>query len=250
MKSKHYIIIAGVLGTAFMAGSAGAQEAEAEKGFYVGLSGALAAVQDTDIAYYDAGGTFGGTGATDRVDGHAELKNAAQFAATIGYDFGVIRSDVEIAYSRNRISAIALDRLNGSAVTLTAADAADVCDYLEIAGCALSGNKISFSGGPKVRQLSALANVWADLPIGSVITPYAGGGLGIAGFELEGDGKARFAWQLGAGVHIAVSPHVGITVDYRHRQAQGATLPYDAVSGTTIGKIRTNSFGAGLRFTF
>ena len=101
-----------------------------------------------------------------------------------------------------------------------------------------------------MRQLSALGNVWVDLPIGKVVTPYAGGGIGVAGFELEGEGKARFAWQLGAGVHIAVSRNVGITLDYRHRQAKGSRIAYDTVSGFDIGKIRTNSFGAGLRFTF
>lgn len=253
MKFKHRIITAGIV-AAFLAGasSASAQDAdeESEKGFYIGLSGAIASVQDTNISYYDAGGTFGGTGATDRADAKAELKKSAQFGGTIGYDFGMIRSDIEIAYSRNRISALTIERINGAATTLTAADRADVCDYLEVTTCGGSGNTISFSDGSKVRQLSALGNIWVDVPLGKVVTPYAGGGVGIAGFELDGEGKARFAWQLGAGVHIAVSRTVGITLDYRHREAKGSRIVYDSVSGFDIGKIRTNSFGAGLRFTF
>lgn len=253
MKFKHRIITAGIV-AAFFAGasSASAQDAdeESEKGFYIGLSGAIASVQDTNISYYDAGGTFGGTGATDRADAKAELKKSAQFGGTIGYDFGMIRSDIEIAYSRNRISALTIERINGAATTLTAADRADVCDYLEVTTCGGSGNTISFSDGSKVRQLSALGNIWVDVPLGKVVTPYAGGGVGIAGFELDGEGKARFAWQLGAGVHIAVSRTVGITLDYRHREAKGSRIVYDSVSGFDIGKIRTNSFGAGLRFTF
>ena len=253
MKFKYQIITAGVV-AAFLASAsnASAQDAdeESKKGFYTAVSAAVASVQDTTISYYDEGGTFGGTGATDRADFKADLKKSAQFGGTIGYDFGVIRSDIEIAYSRNRISGLAIERINGAATTLTAADRADVCDYLEVTTCPGSGNSFTFSDGPKVRQLSALGNVWVDLPLGKVVTPYAGGGIGIAGFELDGEGKARFAWQLGAGVHIAVSRTVGITLDYRHREAKGSRIASDSFSGFDIGKIRTNSFGAGLRFTF
>jgi opacity protein-like surface antigen len=244
-------ILAGFLAASCLSTAAYAQDGEdSGKGFYVGLSGGIAAVQDTDVRYYDAGGTFGGSGATDSVDGRLHTKSAAEFKGVLGYDFGTIRTDVEIAYQRNKVSALSIDKVNGASVTLDAGDVADVCDYLEVSGCTLSGNTISISQGGRVRQLSALASVWLDLPIGDVITPYAGGGVGVAGFEIDGEGKARFAWQLGAGVAVRLSDHIALTVDYRHRQAKGGNLPYDAVSGVDVGSIRTNSGSAGLRFTF
>ena len=242
---------AGLMAASFLSTGALAQESEDDgKGFYVGLSGGIAAVQDTDIRYYDAGGTFGGSGTTDSVDGRLHTKSSAEFKGVIGYDFGMLRTDVEVAYQRNKLRALSIDKVNGAAVTLDAGDVDDVCDYLEVSGCSLSGNTISFGAGSRLRQLSALANLWIDVPVGDVITPYAGGGAGVAGFEIDGEGKARFAWQLGAGVAVRLSDHIALTVDYRHRQAKGGNLPYDAVSGTDVGNIRTNSGTAGLRFTF
>jgi len=244
-------IMGGLLAASCLSTAAYAQDGDdGGRGFYAGLSVGIAAVQDTDIRYYDAGGTFGGTGTTDSVDGRIHMKSAAEFKGVAGYDFGTVRTDVEVAYQRNRVSALSIDKVNGGNVTLDAGDVADVCDYLEVSGCGLSGNTISIADGGRVRQLSALANIWLDLPIGNVITPYAGGGVGVTGFEIDGEGKARFAWQLGAGVAVRLNDHIALTVDYRHRQAKGGNLPYDAVSGADLGNIRTNSGSAGLRFTF
>ena len=244
-------IVAGLMAASFLSTTAYAQDGEDDgKGFYAGLSSGIAAVQSTDIRYYDTGGTFGGSGTSDSVDGRIHTKSAAEFKGVLGYDFGMVRTDVEVAYQRNRVSALSIDRVNGAAVKLDAGDVADVCDYLEVSGCALSGNTITIGNGGRVRQLSALANIWLDLPIGSVITPYAGGGVGVTGFEIDGEGKARFGWQLGAGVAVRLNSHIALTVDYRHRQAKGGNLPYDAVSGADVGNIRTNSGSAGLRFTF
>jgi opacity protein-like surface antigen len=218
---------------------------------YVSLDAGVAKVNDVNVDYFDEGGTFGGTGTQDTAQFNADLKSAFNVSGAIGYDFGLIRADVEVAYSRNKIKALTLKGLNGSAVTLTPADRSDVCDYLEADACGGSGNTFEFDGS-KLRQLSALGNVWVDVPTGSVVTPYVGGGLGVAGFELDGEGKARFAWQLGAGVAFNVSPAAAITLDYRHREAKGATITGDDFedAGVRVGKIRTNAFTAGVRFRF
>jgi opacity protein-like surface antigen len=248
---RLFTTLAAATAATFLSTAAHAQgDADDGKGFYAGLSVGAASVRDTDIRYYDVGGTFGGTGTTDSVDGRIHTKSAVEFKGVLGYDFGMIRGDLEIAYQRNKVRALTLDRVNGAAVTLDPADAADVCDYLEVSGCSVSGNTVSFDEGGRVRQLSALANLWLDVPIGTVVTPYAGGGIGMTGFEIEGEGKARFAWQLGAGVAVKLSRNVALTADFRHREAQGGNLPYDAASGVDVGKIRTNSVSAGLRFTF
>lgn len=235
---------------ALVSQTAYAQDNADDTGAYAGLSVGIASVQDTDIRYYDDGGVFGGTGAQDSVDGRINLNGAAEFKGVLGYDFGMVRADVEVAYQRNKLKSLTIDRVNGAAVTLSSADGADICDYLETDDCSVSGNTIGFAGGSRVRQLSALANVWLDVPLGKVITPYVGGGLGVTGFEIDGEGKARLAWQLGAGVAVKLSPAVSLTADYRHRQAKGSKLPYDDESGFELGKIRTNSFSAGVRFTF
>ncbi|NJC08996.1 outer membrane protein [Polymorphobacter fuscus] len=241
-------ILTAALVASAMAGSAAAAESD-NTGVYIGLGVGLATLQSTDIGYYDAGGTFGGSGATDRADGSLRFKSAAEFSGLIGYDFGPIRADLQLSYARNKVKSLDIVSINGAPVTLDPADIADVCDYLEADGCSASGNSITFDGG-RLRRLSALASAWVDFPTGSVVTPYVGGGLGISGFEIDGEGKGRFAWQLGAGAAFAVSKTVAVTLDYRYRSANGANIAYDATSGFDVGRLRSHSFATGLRFTF
>jgi opacity protein-like surface antigen len=242
---KHKYLAAGCVAAAF----SGAAHAQDGTGVYIEPHAGIASVSDTDLQYYDGGGTFGGTGATDTVDGSVELKDAFIFGGTLGYDFGIIRADLEVAYSKNKVKSLTVDSVNGQAVTLDPADADDICDYLEVSSCSVSGNTISYDGG-RIRQASAMANIWLDIPIGGTITPYVGGGAGIAGFETDGDGKAKFAWQLGAGVAFDLSESVSVTANYRHREVSRTTIEYDEFSGFNVGKIKTDVLSVGLRFKF
>ncbi|WP_375403863.1 outer membrane protein [uncultured Sphingomonas sp.] len=250
MKNRGYALVGAL--AALTAAPASAQDAPASgRGVYGSIQLGAASVNDVDLAYLDEGGTFGGTGVQDRADFKVELKSAFAISGALGYDFGPVRADVEVNYSRNGVKALSLEGINGAAATLSAQDRAEVCDYLGAETCGGSGNGFDLDGG-KLRQLSALANLWVDIPTGSVVTPYAGGGAGIAGYEFDGEGKARFAWQLGAGVGIDVTPSLSLTVDYRRRQTNGATITDDEFenAGIRFGKVRTNLFTAGLRFRF
>ncbi|MCU0891367.1 MAG: outer membrane beta-barrel protein [Sandarakinorhabdus sp.] len=245
---RNMMLVAALAATTFGTAAIAAEDTD-KKGFYIAGGVGIATLQATDIGYYDAGGVFGGTGPQDRVDGKLRFKSATEFGGTLGYDFGSIRFDVQINYARNTAKSLEVLALNGGPVTLTPGDISDICDYLEATPCSGTGNTIAFDGG-KIRRATGLANLWFDFPIGSGITPYVGGGAGVAGFEVDGEGKASFAWQLGAGAAINVASGVAITVDYRFRNASGARIEYDAVSGFDIGRQKSQSFGAGLRFTF
>lgn len=237
---------------ALSAGAAHAQDGDDGRGVYIALNAGLADLSDTKLVYQDDGGTFGGTGAVDVLNAEAKTKSAFQFGGTIGYDFGMIRADVEVNYSRNKLSGLQINSVNGAAVTtISAADAADFCDYAEVDNCSVSGNTIKFSGG-RVRQLSGIANVWFDIPVSGTITPYIGGGAGIGGFETGGEGKARFTWQLGAGVAVKLSPNVSITGDYRYRRISGATFTDSGFPDYAfkVGDLKTSAFTAGIRFGF
>lgn len=233
------VVSAAVAATALFAAPAMAQEADT--GAYVSLGAGIASVEDLDVAYYDG---------SDSVDFSFDTNSAAVFRGTVGYDFGMVRADLEVSYHRNKVSAITLEGVNGTAVTLTPADRADVCDLLDADTCGGSGNTFNIEGG-RARQLSALANVWFDLPLGPV-TPYAGGGLGVTGYELDGEGEARFAWQLGAGLAFNLSSNIALTGDYRFRQANGVTIEDEDFpgEGVRLGKVKTHTFTAGVRFGF
>jgi opacity protein-like surface antigen len=229
--------------------SAALAQDEADQGFYAGVNAGVAMLGDAHVTYYDAGGTFGGSGSTDTASGTFDVKSAATFGGVVGYDFGTIRADLEVNYSRHKIRSLTLNQLNGAPVTLSAADRQDVCDYLEADSCGGSGNTFNI-GGSRIRELSAMGNLWLDLPISDRIVPYAGGGIGVGGFEVDGDGKAKFAWQLGAGAALKLSRHVWLTADYRHREVARTTVDWDATSGFMLGKLKTDSLTAGLRFRF
>ena len=185
---------------------------------------------------------------SDTLTGKFKLKSAVSFGATLGYDFGMIRTDVEVSYARNKFKSFTLTGGSAGGTAVTQADALDAfCAYEEV-DCPASGSTVGLSGS-KLRQLNAIGNVWVDIPTGTQFEPYVGGGLGIAGFELNGDGKARFAWQLGGGVAYKIAPKIAITGDVRYRQASGLTLN-DEGFGIEIGKIKTWNYGLGLRFTF
>jgi opacity protein-like surface antigen len=227
--------------------------AEDDKGMYGSLDIGISQVGDVTTQLYDADGSFGlGTnGQPDTVDGSYDLKSAASFGASLGYDFGTVRADVEVRYARNTVTAISVSKVNGTAVTLDAGDAADFCTFSEFTGCSLSGaNTIAFTGGPKLRQLSVMGNLWLDIPTGGNFVPYIGGGVGIVGAELDGEGKGKFAWQIGGGFALKASPSIAITADVRHRQVSGGAFPYDSFSGFSLGKVKTTTFGVGLRFSF
>ena len=73
---------------------------------------------------------------------------------------------------------------------------------------------------------------------------------GISGFEVDGEGKGKLAWQLGAGVAFNVSPGIALTADYRHRQVGATEVPYDNASGFRVTSLKTDSLQAGFRVKF
>lgn len=228
---------------------AAAQGSDDDQGAYMAVKVGVANLSDPVVTYYDVGGTFNGTGASDTATARLETKGAFAIDGTIGYDFGMVRADVEVAYSRHNIDSLTFLSLNGSTVALTPADRADVCTYLEATTCGGSGNTFVIPGS-RVRQLSVMGNLWLDLPVGGRLTPYVGGGLGVSGFEVDGEGKGKFAWQLGAGLAVNLSQSLALTADFRHREVGKAEIAFDNVSGFRVEKLKTNSILAGLRVTF
>lgn len=238
MKFNNWVLAGISISAAAVASPALAQDDADGRGVYFEADVGIASVSDTDVRYYEDG---------EDLEGSVDLKNAITFGGAIGYDFGTIRTELAVGYSKNDIESLTIEAVNGTAVTLTPADGEEICDYLEAEGCSVSGNTISYDGG-RIRQLSAMANLWIDIPVGGVIVPYVGGGLGVAGFETDGEGEAKFAWQLGGGVAVNLSSSAAITLNYRHREVSDTQIEYDASSGFDVGKIRTNEFTAGVRF--
>jgi opacity protein-like surface antigen len=242
---RNFIKISAAIAMATSAATA-AHAKDEDTGVYVSLNIGGASLNDPTVSYYDAGGTFGGTGAIDTATAKLDAKGAVAFGGAIGYDFGTIRADVEVQYSRHKIDSLTFLAINGSATTLTPADRSDACAYLEAQACEGSGNTFAIPE-MRLRQLSAMGNLWLDLPVSKGVVPYVGAGLGISGVEVDGEGKGKLAWQLGAGVAINLSPSIALTADFRHRQVASTDNAFDSTSGFRTSKIKTNSFQAGFR---
>lgn len=247
MRSFLKIVAAAAI-SASMATAVQAEESD-DTGLYISLNAGSASLSDPTVTYYDVGGTFGGTGTTDTATATLDTKSTVAFGGAVGYDFGTFRAEAEVQYGRHNIDSLTFVAVNGTPAALTAGDRTDVCDYLEAATCGGSGNTFTIPGS-RVRQLSVMGNVWVDLPVGKTVVPYVGGGVGISGFEVDGEGKGNFAWQLGAGVAFKLSPKFALTADFRHREIAATDIPFDSASGFRVSKLKTNTIQAGIRLTF
>jgi opacity protein-like surface antigen len=119
----------------------------------------------------------------------------------------------------------------------------------------------------RMRAWSLMANAWYDFDLGLPITPYVGGGIGLAQVKISGDlgrftssgvalqrlfekNDSVFAWQIGAGASMPIADHVKAFVDYRYFAADGAQLQLEP--GFNGGRIKadfnSHSLMVGLRF--
>ncbi len=109
---------------------------------------------------------------------------------------------------------------------------------------------------------SLMANAWYDLPLGNLpITPYVGGGVGMALVQLGGSlnsinlhekNDTVFAWQLGAGVSYALNEKTKLFADYRYFAADGANLKLEPGfhGGDVSEDFDSNTVMAGIRFSW
>lgn len=111
-----------------------------------------------------------------------------------------------------------------------------------------SGIGIEYGVDGNIDAYTILANGWYDLPTGTSVRPYAGGGVGIGLVDLNatwGSFPERstppnepavngyhftdvgFAYQVGAGVRVPVSESLLIDVGYRYRGIEGIKFKPD-----------------------
>lgn len=223
------------------------------------------AVSDFDFTVFAPAGTFflgEGTGncgeggqcdaavaipaGSDTISGSIETDIGFAVAGALGYDFGMFRIEAEAAYGEAGLSGVAITGASagGNAVEFDDLDA-DIDDFL-------------FDDGfdeVNLRQLSAMANAWFDIPLGQGFEPYIGGGVGITDVSLTGlggdsDSETLFTWQLGAGVAIPLSEKLKLTLDYRHRETERPDFGSTTTEGIASDRIKTDAGFAGLRFYF
>lgn len=196
-------------------------------GPYVSGFAGISIPRDTDVTTSTSTGTF-----NDRV----EFDPGIYVGGTGGFDFGFLRLEGELSYRYSEIKAI------------------------------------TEAGGSQFRNVDGnlgvfamMANAYFDLHNASPITPYVGGGIGFAALHLsdtfgvnpQGEGvllypeddDTVFAYQVGAGLEIALNPIISLDVGYRYFGTDKARFE-SGLTGTTELKFESHNALVGVRVKF
>ncbi|UAK25580.1 outer membrane protein [Sphingomonas nostoxanthinifaciens] len=185
------------------------------------------------------GGTVANKGKLD-IDSSV-LKKDAKYKAGLtgeiggGYDFGMFRLEQTIGYSD-----LKLDRNKSS------------------------GDGVSSAGRAKV--FSVLLSGFVDIPVSRLVTPYIGGGAGIARVEsnlssidtVSGNSSSFNGKKYGlllhadAGVGLNVAPHTTLEVGGRYTRISGMKFKGENLGVDTTFKPKLSSLSGlvGVRYTF
>jgi opacity protein-like surface antigen len=164
-----------------------------------------------------------------------EFDTGAYGGGTAGFDFGLLRLEGEISYRHSDIKSIT--------------DQSDGFQFQNVDG--------------NLGALTFMANAFVDLHNPSPITPYFGGGAGFAVLNLSdtiGGAPAQvllypngsetvFAYQVGAGIEIALNRMFSLDLGYRYFATDKASFEANSISTTNL-KLESHNAMVGLRMKF
>jgi len=273
VKTRKLLMISTALATLTLTSSA----ADAAS-TYASLFGGANFLTKTNMK---GGGTFRTTTYAFRTRESVDtsFKTGYVIGGNFGIDWGQFRTELEIAYRENasskhgrvtkQYSTAYLH--NGKAyktrttTTTTVGTVMNTHQHFSNRGY----NKLTHQSGEKplhlrVHTYSLMANAWYDfheleLPLG--ITPYVGGGIGLAEVQINGSingatiltkNDVTFAWQFGAGASLPIGDQTSLFADYRYFSAVDPGFALQP--GFRIGRVKadfdSHSVLVGVRFNF
>lgn len=189
-----------------------------------GLAG-LVTAQDVRAEMY-VNGKAGLASVTDSnlLGGEADLKKGYGLSGAVGTTWEDLRVELELGYQRSRYDSISF-----------------------------GGPSTNLDG--HASALSTMANAWYDVDTSWGVTPYVGGGLGMARVKSQIDTlgvtpvnlesrDTAFAYQAGAGVGFNAGPNLTLSAGYRYMGAANVDL-YGADA-----EYRSHNVEAGARLKF
>ena len=196
------------------------------------LASAPAVAQDGTYVAGSVGYTFADDFGSN-VGIEADIEDGYAVTGAVGRSFGALRGEIEGSYRRSSV---------GEA----------------------RGLGFAVDGAGDVSALSAMANLYFDPAFAfGPVRPYVGGGIGVsrfkahdveavgvAGFGPISGSETGFAWQLMAGVGLAISEQATLTAGYRY-----FATPDVEADATPLGTVEVEGLGlhaleVGLRFSF
>lgn len=204
--------------------------AEPRAGGYVSGFIGVSMPSDNDVT-----NDYGGNPPSSDKD-RIEFDPGIYVGGTGGYDFGYLRLEGEISYRNSEI-----DSITNS----------------------VDGRYGNLDGDLGVSAF--MANAFFDLHNDSRVTPYLGGGIGFAVLNLGNtsgtdrnydywdlyseDDDTVFAYQIGAGVEIALNPRYSLDLGYRYFGTDTANFNDNFLQSSRM-KFESHNVTVGFRATF
>jgi opacity protein-like surface antigen len=195
------------------------------------LSPAFASDAKTDFGGGMYVSAWGGVSFPGAITGNYFGSTTVELNSKTGYTFGGavghtlwsddVRGELEVSYQKNDIDDANVGWSDGNNCTNQT--------------CSITGSS-SFT--------YVMANIWFDMPLGDMFTPYVGGGLGMALFKADNIGGNVVSGflddngyldnttlgavaQLGAGVKTSLTENMSMDVGYRLKGVTGFTAGLD-----------------------
>jgi len=218
---RNSILIALAASTVMASAPAAARDGSV----YIGVEGGLLFARDLKLdgnVSQSGSRTFAGTGVGGLY--RLDLNKGADVDVNLGYDFGLLRAEVEGGYKRAGVDAISGLPITGGTTT----------------ALVIGSPAVSLDAKGKVSVSSIMGNVLLDFGDASNIAFYAGGGAGYAKVGLEdvndasgrtyGGSDGGFAWQAIAGARARISDLVDFGIKYRYFRS--SSLDFEDINST------------------
>lgn len=141
----------------------------------------------------------------------ADYKVGADVDAIAGYDFGFIRTELELGYKRAKLNSYRIGDAELATLSTALNRPSAAPDPFAPGLAALTTDDVD----GRITIMSAMANALLD--VGSDrVSFYAGGGFGRARAKLLGNRDDAWAHQLIAGARFAISNNVELGLKYRY----------------------------------
>jgi len=209
-----------------------------DKSVYVGVDAGVMLVEDTKLDLNDDDDLFD-------VNTAINIDHKLGFDADLvaGYDFGLVRGEIELGYKRASIDEVQIDTV------LTGITQANGTTPLDADGSA--------------RVWSAMANVLFDFGDEDGWSGFLGAGVGYASvkYDLEvpfagdlgsiddSDSDGTIAWQVLAGIRKSITPNIDLGLKYRFFNASKLKFFSDDTSSLE-GRFRSHSLLLSLLYNF
>jgi len=134
-----------------------------------------------------------------------------------GYDFGLLRLELELGYKRSDLHHVAPDE-NLDSFLASFNSSLNRPSAVPDPGApglpALTADDLDLDG--RIRVLSAMTNALVDIGLGDRLSIYGGGGYGRSWAKALGDTDSAWGWQWIAGVRYQIGPRIALGAKFRY----------------------------------